>query len=140
MSKKWWLVIVVILLLAVALVLVSPALLPPTLGVTYANYSRIEKGMTQEQVEQLLGKPPAKIHHAMEWFGVQRVQNNGEGPSLHWQSEQGDLVSVQFDKDGRVAAALWNDFPDDRSSLEKLRDRMPWIATKPSPPMIFETN
>jgi outer membrane protein assembly factor BamE (lipoprotein component of BamABCDE complex) len=107
--------------------------LPPTPGVTYANYSRIEQGMTQEEVEALFGKPNTKRLKLVDWIiALDDVWfENVVGPWQNWESEDGALVSVQFDDQGRVVATAWDGTQDERSALEKLRDRLPWVAHRP---------
>ena len=125
MKRKWRLALVAMAAFVVALVLLIPLFLPPTPAVTYANYSRIEKGMTREQVEQLLGKP-------MQDRGFMQWQ---PGASLYWRTENGDHVEVGFDADGHVECATWNAEIESRTFLEKLRDRFPFIAHEPPGPM-----
>jgi outer membrane protein assembly factor BamE (lipoprotein component of BamABCDE complex) len=119
MSKKWWCAIVAMFLTASVLVFAIPALVPPTPGITYANYSRIEKGMSRAEVEALLGKPKEKS-------------------SIIWENADDDLVTVVFDRNGKVESAAWNHWPDDRNALQKLMDRLPWFQ-KPPPPRIRVT-
>ena len=51
----------------------------------------------------------------------------------NWKSEARDTVSVKFDTKECVATTTWNGEVDDRTGMEKLRDRLPWIA-RPAPP------
>ena len=64
---------------------------PPYL-ITKMNYERIENGMSQPEVEALLGKStrPGKI-------------SPGPGFLLVWIGDRGDAVSVIFDPDGRAS-------------------------------------
>src|SRR5262245_1337053 len=107
MRKKYWIAVAAIFVLAALSAVTIPALLPPTPGVTYANYNRIEKGMTRADVERLLGEP-----HQMEatncvWFG----------------NEMNDLFVV-FDENDRVKAMGWNGRIDVRSPLQRWTDRI----------------
>ena len=124
MSKKWWLATVLFFALAVGLVIAIPALMPPSPGVTYANYSRIEKGMTRAQLEAILGKPSADI-----------PLRNFDAPegSVFWLTTDDDVM-IFFDEKGGVATAFWNGNIDERSGWQKLMDRVPWLS-KPPPRM-----
>jgi len=120
MTRKWCVAIAVLFALAVALVIAIPTFLPPTPGVTYANYSRIEMGMARAQVDALLGSPEPHADDGppdRDWYC--------------WRSADGDLVTIGFDKNNGVESAHWNELRDERSRLEKLRDRLPWIAHTP---------
>jgi hypothetical protein len=66
MTKKRWIVLAGMLAACVCLTLAVLALLPPRPGVTSANFERIEDGMTQEEVEKILGGPAA------DWFSPKR--------------------------------------------------------------------
>ena len=57
MRKRLWLALGGLLLLAILIAICVPVLVPPAPGVTYANFSRIETGMTRDEVAALLGKP-----------------------------------------------------------------------------------
>src|SRR5262245_15055632 len=114
MSKKW-LAIAALIAFGVALAVAIPVLLPPTPGVTYANFSRLEEGMPRGEVEDLLGRTNM-VKEMQDWeFGV-------------WTTETRVIVTVQFDKNQCMKLAKWNGWRDDRTSLEKLRDRLPLIA------------
>ena len=121
MSKKWWLAIVLLVVLAVLLAIGIPALLPPPPGATYANYSRIEKGMTRGEVEALLGEPRVN----------ERIDEHAQ---ITWRNEDGDRINVDFDKNGLVMGSAWNGREENRTSLERLRDRVPFLARKPPGP------
>jgi hypothetical protein len=139
MSKKWWLAIAGTFVLAIALAIAIAALLPPTPGVTYANFSRIEKGMTREQVEQLLGRPATRERiNSFTWRAHERDIGGLGGNRDVWLSESDDHASAFFNQDGQVTDAVWNFWSDDRTTLEKLRDRLPWIAKPPPPSLLIE--
>lgn len=120
MFKKWRLLTALLLVLAIVTTIGVLILLPPTPGVTFANYSRIEVGMTREQVIGFLGEPQ-----------VNEVAVNAGFSIAVWNSGQEIEIEVQFDKEGRVEACAWNHRIDMRSSWEKLRDRLPFIAKGP---------
>jgi hypothetical protein len=118
LCKKCWVAASVIFVIGIALAFALPALLPPAPGITYANFSRIEKGMTREQVEALFGASS----RAPRFSG------------RYWESEAGDSIWITYDERGQVEEAHWNGWPDKRTSLEKLRDRLPLIARDPPGP------
>src|SRR5436190_7271555 len=105
LKKKWLFAGLAVATIGVTLTIF--AFLPPTPGPTYANFSRLEKGMTREQVERLLGKP-----------------NAGE----EYETVEEDFITVHFDQEGRVRECFWNGMEDGRGGWEKMRDRMPFIA------------
>ena len=133
MNKKWWFSIAALFALAVALVIAIPMLLPPTPGVTYANYSRLEKGMTRRQVEDLLGKPNGQ---ALPWIAF---EGSGRDENSHWHHED-DTLSIRFDENDCVVDTMWNGQSDDRNGLEKLRDRLPWLAKQPPRMLSIKVN
>jgi hypothetical protein len=122
-----------LLVLAAMLAISIPAFLPPTPGVTYGNFSRIDAGMTRAEVEALLGPPTAA-----GLKGDFVAADGGERPVdwCYWRGRNSDKqCQVFFDKNGRVLQANWNGLRDDRNALEKLRDRLPLIAKDPPAPM-----
>lgn len=135
MRKKTLIVVTLLILTAITL-LATLALLPPTPGPTYANFSRLENGMTQVQIERLLGKAEEKVpvlgvDHVFVALDI-RDDENVPVDRLTWQTSDGDLVIVGLDKEGQMIYAAWNGAPDERSSVAKFRDRLPWIAKKPA--------
>jgi hypothetical protein len=73
------------------------AMLSPRLGVTQANFNRIEFGMTLAEVEAILGKPPD--------FFSGPLSNGG---TVHmWTLPSGSKGTVMLSKGERVFAKLW---------------------------------
>jgi outer membrane protein assembly factor BamE (lipoprotein component of BamABCDE complex) len=124
MSKKCWLITVAVLV-AIAIAIAIPALLPPTPGVTYSNYSRLEKGMTRAQLEALLGEPDP----ALQGFGP-----DGD-TSFLWESAEHDSVWITFDPNGLTKSYTWNHTNDERNSFQKAMERLPWFSKPPPPPI-----
>ena len=116
MPKKWWFGLASILVLAGLVAIGVLVLVPPTPGVSYANYSRIEIGMPRSNVEALLGKP---------------IVGRGSMLVSHWRTETADHVVVNFDEKNRVESLTWNLRIEERTTWEKLRDRLPLFARKP---------
>ena len=66
-TKKRLLLIAAIPLVAGAVTLGVLAMLPPSPGVTKANYDRIEQGMTKAQVEQIFGREGKRTEWGRSW-------------------------------------------------------------------------
>jgi hypothetical protein len=137
MRRKSCIIVGLVVASAVAVTIALFLLMTPTPGPTYANFSRLEKGMTQEQAERLLGKPNGD-EGDLVW---QRLIPGFLPPEpaifLFWRSDNEDPIMVAFDRDGQLMYSLWNGNRDERRDLEKVRDRLPWIANKP-PQMKFK--
>src|SRR5262245_4700416 len=104
MRRKSWIAIAVVLVFAVGVAMTLVLIWPPTPGPTYANYSRIEKGMTRQQVRALMGEPSFEPQNNLDEFG----------------NKNGDIIQIYYDDEGHVAMLLWNLVWDDRTALEKL--------------------
>jgi hypothetical protein len=61
LKGRRWLILLCVLLVLLAGAAVGSWQLPPTSPISKANYNRIAKGMTEEEVTQILG-PPAYFH------------------------------------------------------------------------------
>lgn len=114
----------------------------PTPSVTYANFSRLDKGMSRDEVEGYLGKSNSVRGRqvgsgSMEVLDVFAIDLLNEPGWSNWQNDAGDFVSIQFNKNDRVSQMTWNGWSDDRTSWEKLRDRIPWIGKKPPAVLIL---
>lgn len=127
MSKKGWITIAVGLVLAAVVAIGISAFMPPTPGVTYANYSRLAKGMTREQVDALLGKPNPEF-----LFIMPAPEHNPGNKHVAWGDPEGDIITASFDALGTLEGAFWNGNADERSGVRKLMDRIPWLA-RPAP-------
>jgi hypothetical protein len=134
--RKKWIIVALFIVVAASLAIAIPALCPPTPGATYANYSRIENGMSRDDVVRLLGEPNEKGAFFL-LFPVDFTKDPFPPVRLFWRSGNGDYIDVGLDGDGRVIHMAWNGELDQRSGIEKLRDRLPWLARKP-PPFLTE--
>jgi hypothetical protein len=92
MTKKR-LLLIASLPLAVALVIGVLAMLPPRPGVTKANFDRIETGMTESEVEQILG-------------GKAKCRVGGETVEAIWEADDASSTLVEFEAD-RVFRKQW---------------------------------
>jgi hypothetical protein len=71
MSKKRLLLCSAALGACAGLAILVPALWPEPPGVTYANFNRVEIGMSQAEVEAILGGPPRDTApNGKSWFGL----------------------------------------------------------------------
>jgi hypothetical protein len=67
-----------------------------TSGVTKANYERVQKGMTEQEVESIFGFP-----------GSDGSDNDGKKRKVWTEQKQGRYsVWVTFDQDGKVSEAV----------------------------------
>jgi outer membrane protein assembly factor BamE (lipoprotein component of BamABCDE complex) len=131
MSKKRYLAIGALLIVAIALAIGVSAWLQPAPGVTYTNFSRIEVGMLRADVAAILGPPTLGVLNRNMVEDLTIFEDGKELPdSYYWRTDSQD-VQVHFDNEDRVTKAYWNGWQDDRSAMEKLRDRLPWIAKDP---------
>jgi outer membrane protein assembly factor BamE (lipoprotein component of BamABCDE complex) len=124
MKKKWLFAVAMLIVLSILLAIGVPAFLPPPQGITYANFSRIQMGMTRDEVVAILGRP--------------NVQDHAGGCA--WRNDDGDTIIIEFDRAGLVHSFAWNDFPEDRNVWQKLRDRVPWLAKPPPRPELLLLN
>ena len=111
MTKKRWIVLAGMLAACVCVTLAVLALLPPRPGVTPANIERIEDGMTQEEVEKILGGPGVNLLASTSFVPRGRV--------VVWDHpHDGTYVRVGFDRDNRVIGKDWG---PPETLLRKLR-------------------
>jgi hypothetical protein len=80
-------------------ILAALALLPPRPGVTKANFDRLEKGMTIEEVEAIFNFEPDQDN--LTRMQGQRV----------WINEHEGLAVVTFNTDGKVVELRWSARP-----------------------------
>jgi hypothetical protein len=102
--------------------------LPPP-GVTRENYERIREGMSQADVEAVLGVPPGAYGRG----GIAEIASSNSilvfDPSWRTECWAGDTISIQvsFDTDGRVA---WKSYSvilrEQETFWERLRRLLPW--------------
>ena len=118
MKTKWWIAAGLIVVAVIGVTVAIPALLPPKPGVTMENFDRIEKGMTREQVEAILGKPPDEPSHGIRFR---------HAPS--WTSDAGDVIWIQFDDNNRVIQKGQSLFHEPTLN-EKIRD---WFRPRAKP-------
>lgn len=125
MSKKCWLIVVTLALIAIAFLIAIPIFLPLAPGITYSNYSRLESGMTHDEVEALLGKPDSAL---------KGVSPDGD-TSFLWQNANQDSIWVTFGVNGLVKSFTWNHSYDERTPFQKMMDRLPWFSKPPPAPV-----
>ena len=81
------------------------AILPPSPGVTKANFDRIEKGMTKAEVEEIFG-------------GKGELFHEDDKALMYWDADDGSLALIRF-VDNCVPDKTWYD--SDETILGKLR-------------------
>jgi hypothetical protein len=107
MTKKRLLLVAVVPLVAFLLLGVL-AMMPPSPGVTKANFNRIEKGMTKAEVVQIFG-------------GRGRPFLGDDESWMLWEADDGSWVTIVFKDDG-IADKHWQRWYDsDKTLLDKLR-------------------
>jgi hypothetical protein len=80
---------------------------PP--GVTLARFNRIEEGMTQNDVELLLGVPPGDFSPGgVNWEILHNGLRGINHTSRLWCDEE-CAIRIDFDEHGRVARKSWVD-------------------------------
>ena len=105
MTKKR-LVLIAAVPLTIAVALGVLAMLPPSPGVTKANFDRIETGMTLAEVEAIFERKGV-----LGW--------SGEGVSIYsWEAYDGSSASVEFSNDC-VDVSAWTD--PNETFLDKIR-------------------
>jgi len=104
-------------LLSVAVVLILVALLMPVLqrppsAAARARFDQIQDGMTEDQVEGLLGGPRGV--HDEDRFNITMTSADMTGPGgshLSWWYFPGCDIEVGFDKDARVCSKKFKPLP-----------------------------
>jgi hypothetical protein len=94
-TTKRLLLIAALLLIVAAVILGVLSLLPPDPGVTKANFDRIEKGMTQAEVQEMFG-------------GKGIFLERSDPPYYCWQADDGSWANILF-SDDCVTDKLWRD-------------------------------
>jgi hypothetical protein len=94
--------------LTIALTLGVLAMLPPSPGVTKANFDRIEKGMTKAEIEEVFGRKgnPA-VEIGQRALGV-----------LYWVEDDGSVAEIIILDDG-VMSKKWTN--SNETMLQKIR-------------------
>jgi hypothetical protein len=112
-----------VLLLCVAvlaLVVVWQRKAPPAPGVTGENFRRLHKGMSQEQVELILGAP--SVEEKGRWFGL-------EYTDCTWEGESGYGIRMTF----MPREAVDGDLIQDEGIMDVLRDKpvtlLEWVRS-----------
>jgi hypothetical protein len=80
--------------------------------ITPSNCARLQKGMTQAQVEAILGREPDWLIPDDEFYG-----------GLAWRGPDG-RIEVYFNEDEVAIAARY--FPERRTLVDRLRRLLPW--------------
>lgn len=126
MLRSRWIRIAAALAMVLAILIGYYAVWSARPGITLSNYSRLEAGMTQEQVEEFLGPPGFDAHDFDNpWAGLMFLCTPGGGRSRVIWTGPDSAVIVLFDQDGRLDEKSWLDA--EHSLRAKIRKWVPWI-------------
>ena len=109
MRKQWWIIGLATLAIAGGLAVAILTLQPLGPGVTEANQDRIEHGMSEADVEAILGKP------ADTW---QIMVSAGVIADKQWRAGNGAYVEITF-INGAVVRSQW--YESTETITDKLR-------------------
>ncbi len=115
--------------LLTAVVVCSFLLLAPARSrITEANCDKIQEGMTQREVEAILGGPPGDYatrpyNREIGMIVGLHLQNAEDYVSKEWIGDEG-IITIEFYKDGTVVWTDWRPFrqPDIWDRMEQMRD------------------
>ena len=99
----------------------------PIPGINRQNYKRIRDGMTQSQVERILGDLPGDHRTFPFEVGMRAAEHSqkiDEGCCVEWWQGDDGIIAVRFDETGKVVGALFAMpvcRPDPESPLDMLR-------------------
>ncbi len=112
MTKKR-LALIAVLPLTVAVILGVLAMLPPRPGVTTANFDRIRKGMTEDEVRGIFGA---------KGFELRRFSANNENrkKKMRWLVNDWTCADIQF-VDGLVVEKSWAGNDENPGILDEIR-------------------
>jgi hypothetical protein len=120
--KRRWLLWLGCFPFVVCFALLGLQLLPPVPGVTLGNYERIQVGMTQQEVETILGRPADRDADA------RAVVNNAlwreEFKALAWRSGEAAEVWVLFHENGTVYEKCTIGMDPPQTFLDQWRRRL----------------
>jgi len=119
--KKRHVIAAALLALCIGVALGTFALLPPRPGVTKANFDRIEIGMTEAQLEALLGRKSAQ---SIDVEKIMRaLYRDSKERHFIWTGVYGTAV-IRIDEDERVVAPQWQDRGP--TLFQRLRSLLPF--------------
>ena len=104
MTTKKRILLIAALPLAIVVTFGVLAMLPPSPGVTKANFDRIQEGMTKAEVEEIFGGKGVPLWTSRE---------------LLWASDDGSEVEVDFGVVGCVQTKIW--VSSNETILDKIR-------------------
>ena len=134
MKRKRVIISVVFVLLLVGIG--CAYVLLPKNKITAASWKQIQLGMTQSQVEDILGGPGVPLNEDIVEivdrlkiidFGELLQQKDGVGKTqLHWISRNG-CIEVNFDDTGHVRCKYFQEWKcADSNFLDRVRDWLGW--------------
>jgi hypothetical protein len=130
---KWIAVLLIVLLAGMAAAL----FLWPRDQITLESWKKIRIGMTENQVEEILGGPGLNVENFWRdwWKKQQEFSLVGfsphEGavvtePATYWVGRSG-LIGIKFDEDGHVTGKIFSTVESTQQSFrDRLRDWLGW--------------
>ena len=112
MKKR--LILIAAVPLIIALTVAVFAMLPPSPGVTKANFDRIHEGMTLDEVREILGNDSVIVPTGHMFSGNtaarERFQQELRLITTHsWRSDDGAYAEIEFRNDVAKNKKLWID-------------------------------
>jgi hypothetical protein len=126
MSRKrvrW--VVAVLLAFAVALTALWWFYLRPPYGITQRSFTKIQKGMTLEEVEKIIGVPPDRVEGMVQfvWEGPGFPEGAEDFETFEIWSKPDRQLRVFLDAKGIVLGKHYNG-PDTQGFLSRLLDML----------------
>jgi hypothetical protein len=116
------------LLAAVTIALLMWAVLPPHASVSRGNYNKIRVGMTEAEVEALLGGPGEDLapltYEDVHVDELPPLQLHSLPYRLHHWRSNTHMITVIFDREGRVAGKTYSRDP----TVSFLRRFIDWLG------------
>jgi hypothetical protein len=115
MSARSWRLLAI---LAIVVLVVIREWFPGPTGITATSHARIRPGMSQAEVEAIIGLPPG-LYFTRPWIlwdGPGRFVID-EGHRREWWWNSFGLLEVGFDASGRVVSAEYQRYKRDRPIL-----------------------
>jgi hypothetical protein len=115
---KWTAVVLAVVLLGFGAAL----FLWPRDRVTAESVDKIRVGMTEKEVEDMLGGPGIKAP-----FTSKRIKvGPGVPPTIHFWLGRNGFIEIEFDNDGQVIGKSFHNVKDSPNFIDRLRDWLGW--------------
>ena len=100
MSRKVWMGVCVLVFMSLAVVSFQWPSAIPDHSINRDGFNRIEHGMTQREVEEILGKPPGYHARDLVWVPVLTIGSPPWEEPVEWVSDEGAVFA--YFREGRV--------------------------------------